>query len=95
MPKPHPIIHLPKLADHERLARGLHRLGYRYGHAMETEDEMWQRWASHGVAHTYPYTLDGFYMSRAVSVSGRLCGHTKVNSVSHFLDYVRRHHAKS
>ncbi len=91
MSKPFPIIHLPNMADHERLIRGLWRMGYRTGWSRRTwsEDETWARWATDtsGLSrHVHVYVYSPHLISRATF---RLEDKTLVNSVNHFLSYVK------
>lgn len=91
MSKPYPTIHLPKLADHERLCRELWRLGYLYGGGRMTEDETWRRWEGGGDSHMWPYIDSQFMMTRSMRQLSYE-SHIAMNSVNQFLDYVRRNH---
>ncbi len=95
--KPLPYINLPVLADHERLVRGLHALGYRFC-GIEQADEAWKVWVAgtidgDGPLAQYPYVR--IHASRNMGATDELpkASWTLVNSVNQFLDYTRRHHA--
>ncbi len=87
MPKPYPIIYLPKAADQETLARALYRMGYRVSAHTEDEDAMWDWWRGPTVdTHPYPYISMGMRMNAAMR---RLPDCTLVNSIPHFLAYTK------
>ncbi len=89
MSKPFPIIHLPNMADHERLIRGLWRMGYRTGWSRRTwdEDRTWASWPDPRLSgHTYIYVYSPHLISRATF---KPTDKTLVNSINHFLSYVK------
>ncbi len=94
MTKPLPIIHLANPADHLRLVRALHALGWAYSYE-ESPDESAAAYARDVFnkktgAVIYPWLgldSDGVTAYIHQGHAGRV---TVVNSVAHFLDYTRR-----
>lgn len=95
MSKPYPIIHLPNVADQEKLIRGLYRMGYRTGSTRRswTEDGTWTHWIEASTSHwPYIYLYGNMLISRTTVREG-LPTCALLNSVNQFLAYTRRHHA--
>lgn len=93
--KPLPIIHLTQPADHVRLVRALHPLGWTYLHngtpEHSAQDYMEDVGDSAGIR--YPYlaldTRGCITMYANLTDPWRQRGYTVVNSIGHFLAYTR------
>lgn len=101
--KPFPIIKLDKIADHEKLFRGLYNLGYKYSHTNpETAWQLYLRGQGEGIGYPIVAITDAKYFSvmetssirwiKGVDIGwdgGIRRKYAKMNSVSHFLLYAK------
>lgn len=93
MPKPLPVIYLPRMADQQTLIRALYEIGYQYGPRASVHEALtdWAVWAgSNHELSNFPYvSLKSMARKRVSSYPARPANRTLVNSIKHFIAYTR------
>lgn len=103
--KPIPYVYLPSMAAQEKLCRGLYALGYgRHNGSVEDAVNLWRRLVGKGNdSITHPYMTISPNAPHAWANRWDAFGgdswikerkdYTRVNSIAHFLAYVKAHGA--